>query len=107
MLQRELFKNLIKISLGTLKPDTFSPSKEEWVMLYKVARQQGLLGICFAGVSKICQYHSEKGIESIPSSLYIKWLGLAGHIMLVNERMCKQSVEIQKFFNELGFQNYI
>lgn len=76
-------------------------------MLYKVARQQGLLGICFAGVSKIRQYHSENGFESIPSSLYIKWLGLAGNVMLKNERMSKQCVEIQKFFSKLGFQNYI
>lgn len=107
MQQQELFKKLIKVSLGTMKPNMLKFSKEEWRLLYEAARRQGLLGICFAGVCNIRQYHSENGIESIPSSLYIQWLGMAGNIMHVNERMSKQCVEIQKFFKESGFQNYI
>lgn len=107
MLHNELFIKLIKISLGTLNPDLLKPSKDEWGMLFKEARRQSLLGICFAGVCKIRQYHLENGIESIPLSLYHKWLGLAGNITLKNEQMSKQCVEIQKFFNESGFPNYI
>lgn len=75
--------------------------------LYNEARRQSLLGVCFAGVWRDCQYQLAQGLETIPAYLYLKWLGVASRIMQRNELMSKQCVVIQKTFQNAGFGSYI
>lgn len=107
MSSNKFFTDLIKISIGTADIAVFNPSPEEWETLCNEARRQSLLGICFAGVRRVRQYQQAQGLESIPASLYLKWLGVASRIMQSNELMSKQCVVIQKTFQHAGFGSYI
>lgn len=107
MSSNKLFTDLIKIAIGTTDLAAFNPSPEEWETLYNEARRQSLFGICFAGVRRVRQYQQAQGLETIPASLYLKWLGVASRIMQRNELMSKQCVVIQKTFQNAGFGSYI
>lgn len=107
MSSNKLFTDLIKIAIGTTDFAAFNPSPEEWETLYNEARRQSLLGICFAGVRRVRQYQQAQGLETIPASLYLKWLGVASRIMQRNELMSKQCLEVQKAFQNAGFGSYI
>ena len=107
MSSNKLFTDLIKISVGTTDMAAFNPSPEEWETLYNEARRQSLLGICFAGVRRVRQYQLAQGLETIPASLYLKWLGVASRIMQRNEKMSEQCLEVQKAFQNAGFGSYI
>lgn len=103
MSSNKLFTDLIKISIGTADIAVFNPSPEEWETLYNEARRHSLLGICFAGVRSVRQYQLAQGLETIPASLYLKWLGVASRIMQRNEKMSEQCLEVQKAFQSADF----
>lgn len=83
MSPNKLFTDLIKISVGITDMAVFNPSPEEWETLYNEARRQSLLGISFAGVRRVRQYQLAQGLETIPASLYLKWLGVASRIVSI------------------------
>lgn len=103
----QAFAELIKVSIGNEQTLSIIPTSEEWKMLFVEARKHCLLGICFAGVSKIRAMHQKMGVNTVPQSLYLTWLGLASKIMQRNEEMTKQCVEVQNRFKRDGFDSFI
>lgn len=47
------------MSLGTRICLSHSPSADEWGELYKMAKKQSLVGVCFAGVQKLQMQRQE------------------------------------------------
>lgn len=73
----ELFFALIRVAIGTENCLPHTPSPEEWKELYRMAKKQSLLGICFAGVQKL---QSQR--QHLPEKVYDKWMAITATIQM-------------------------
>ena len=99
-----LFFRLIQNAVGTA--DGFGPvvpSAEEWSAMYKEAQKQTLLGVCFAGVQRVCGAYPEQAVN-LPAALKMRWLGAAANIQKRNEVMNRHCVELQEMFDRDGMR---
>ena len=97
-----LFFELIQVALDTRICLSHTPSADEWGELYKMAKKQSLVGVCFVGVQKLVEQRQE-----LPEMLYFTWLGMAAKIQQRNEVVNRQCVELQKRLSADGFRSYI
>ena len=97
-----LFFELIQVALGMRICLSHTPSADEWGELYKMAKKQSLVGVCFVGVQKLVEQRQE-----LPEMLYFTWLGMAAKIQQRNEVVNRQCVELQKRLSADGFRSYI
>ncbi len=85
-----LFFELIRVSIGVSRNLSKPPTNEEWKALYDMAKNQSLVGVCFAGVRRLqLQKHCPKEI------LYLTWMGVAAKIQQRNEVVNRQCVDLQ------------
>lgn len=75
MTMNETFYELIQVALGVRPCLTRTPNETEWGELYKIAKNQSLVGVCFAGVQKLLTQKREP-----PEMLYFTWMGMAAKI---------------------------
>lgn len=101
-----LFYELIRISIdddsaipGNLK----SLSAVEWEQLYRLAEKHCLVGICFAGVSKICSPEDDEH-AGMSEDLYYQWLSDVSYIKLENEKATQQCMALHQSLIERGFE---
>ena len=97
-----LFFELIRVSIGRQERLTHTPSEMEWRQLYALAEKQALIGICFCGVQRL-----QKLGYTIPTDLYMKWLGMAAKIQQLNELMNRRCVEAQRLLAKEGLKSSI
>lgn len=86
-----IFTELIQVSIGNRICLSRTPSEAEWGELYKMAKKQSLVGVCFAGVHKLVNQQQEP-----PEMLYLTWMGMAAKIQQRNEVVNRQCVDLQK-----------
>lgn len=55
-----LFLELIRVAIGNQECLSRTPSKAEWAELYAMSKKQSLVGICFAGLQKLCSFVSQE-----------------------------------------------
>lgn len=74
-----LFFELIQIALGMRTCLSRQPSAGEWAELYAIAKKQGLVGVCFAGVQRLVDPEKEDycGMNELQ---YLTWMGMAAKI---------------------------
>lgn len=87
---QKLFFELIQVALGLRPCLSHSPSAQEWVELYAMAKKQSLVGVCFAGVQRLQTQRQES-----PEMTYLTWMGMAAKIQQRNEVVNQQCVELQ------------
>ena len=92
-----IFFELIQISIGKRTCLSHTPSAKEWKRLFRLAENQTLLGICFAGVKRLQEAQKE-----MPAPLFMQWLGIAAKIQQRNEEMDKKSAEVWTLLNRAG-----
>lgn len=97
------FFQLLQTALGTADGLGGTPTAEAWVEMYREARKQTLLGVCFVGVQRICRRHPEQTVN-LPAALKMKWLGAAAGIQRRNEVMNRHCVELQRMFDDDGIR---
>lgn len=97
-----LFYELIRISLGLANKLSSTPSHKEWKALYDMAEKQSLIGICFAGVQKLCDSDAEY-YAGMSEQQFLTWLGMTAQIRQRNELMNERTKEALKFFRSKGF----
>lgn len=97
-----IFFELVQVAIDTRICLSHTPSADEWGELYKMAKKQSLVGVCFVGVRKLVEQRQE-----LPEMLYFTWLGMAAKIQQRNEVVNRQCVELQKRLSADGFRNYI
>lgn len=102
MTMNELFFELIQVALGVRPCLSRSPNGTEWGELYKIAKKQSLVGVCFAGVQKLLTQKQEP-----PEMLYLTWMGMAAKIQQRNEVVNKQCFELQAKLAADGYRSYI
>lgn len=103
---RKLFIELVQVSLGVVDKLTQTPCAEEWQVLYKMANEQSLVGICFAGVQRLVNTDTEKycGMSEMQ---YFTWMGMAAKVQQRNEVMNGKTNEALAFFRSKGFPCYV
>lgn len=103
-----IFFELIRVSIGTQDGLSQIPSTDDWDKLYDMAEKQTLVGVCFAGLSKLGA-DSVSGFASIGMSeeQFYKWMGRAVQIQEWNEIANLRCVELQKILLSAGFQSCI
>lgn len=97
-----LFLSLVRIALGKEERFAYAPSNEEWHLIYQTAWQQGLVGICFAGVEKL---YGQNQVP--PRDLLIEWLGQAEYIKRRNRLFNQYCLDIQSKLAKDGFKSFI
>lgn len=104
----ELFFELIRVAIGT--QDTLSrlPSASEWGKLYKLAKKQSLVGVCFAGLQRL-RADADEGFARIGMSeeLYFDWMGNTFMIQRKNGIVNQQCAELQAKLSAEGFRSCI
>lgn len=102
----QLFFELVRVALGTQDMLTRTPSAKEWKALYDMAKKQSLIGVCFAGLQRLCDSEKEDycGMNEM---LYLTWMGMAAKIQQRNEDVNAQCVELQERLSEEGFKSCI
>lgn len=98
----ELFFALIRVALGTETCLPHTPSPEEWKELYRMAKKQSLLGICFAGVQRL-----QSQQQCPPVEVYDRWMGMSATIQMRNKAVDRQCVELQGILSEAGMRSSI
>lgn len=98
----QLFFELICVAIGSSNNLSHTPSAHNWGELYKMAKKQSLVGICFAGVQKLVDSEHEDycGMNEM---LYLTWMGMAAKIQQKNEQMNVRTkrpwiISVQKVF---------
>lgn len=97
-----IFFELIQVALGTRKSLSHRLTEKEWVALYDMAKSHALLGICYAGIQNL-----ETQDQTLPSQLFLKWMGIAAKIQQKNETINRQCDELQARFINDGFKVFI
>lgn len=102
----KLFFELIRVAIGTQEGLSRVPSAKEWQMLYDIAKKQSLVGICFAGVQRLCDSASENycGMSEMQ---YLTWMGMAAKIQQRNQIVDEQCTQLQAKFSVDGVPSRI
>lgn len=92
---KEVFFELIRVAIGTQETLSRLPSAREWGKLYKMARKQSLVGVCFAGLKRLGA-DADDGFANIGMSKmqYLTWMGQAVQIQQKNELVNRQCAEL-------------
>lgn len=72
MIMQRLFLELIQVGEGRLDCLGRAPLDDEWPELYRMAREHGLVAVCYHGVEKMFEY----GLRC-PQDLVIDWMAAA------------------------------
>lgn len=98
----QLFFELIRVSIGNAGCLSHTPTTAEWNALYAMAKEQSLVGICFAGMQKLVSQQ-----QAPPEQLYLQWMGMAAKIQQRNETMNKQCADLQVKLFGIGMRSCI
>lgn len=103
-----LFFELIRVAIGTQDSLSRLPNASEWCELYRMAKKQSLLGVCFSALQKLGA-DADDGFTKIGMSemLYFNWIGMAATIQKKNQIVDKQCISLQKRLSADGFRSCV
>lgn len=97
-----LFFELIRVSLGTQKGLSRVPTEREWGVLYGMAMKQSIVGICCAGVKKLCDIDS-RYFCGMSQDQYMAWMGTSAQFQMLNAQVDEQTERALAHFRGLGY----
>lgn len=103
---RNLFFELLQLSLGTRPALSFTPSEKEWIDAFDVSKKQALVGICFNGVQQACRIEGNVA-KNLPVQLKMQWLAITAKIQKRNEVMNRRSAELYERIKADGFESCV
>lgn len=98
-----LFFELLQVSIGNRECLSCSPSANEWMSLYTIAKAQTMIGLAFNGLRRLPQEQT----KALPKPLKMQWLGLVVQIQKRNELINVRCVELQRRLAEDGIRSCI
>ena len=102
----DIFYRLIRISIGKDTDFPFVLSSQEWKSIYVIAKNQALLGICFASIERL--YKSQPDVlVNLPIELKMQWYAIAENIQHRNKIINRQCIALQKDLLKDGFDSCI
>ena len=98
---KELFLELLQISLGTRDKLSRVPSEQEWKALYDEAERQAVVGVQLSGLERLPE-------EQLPPiDLKLQWIGEI-QIMESEYRLhCERAIELTRRFRAVGFRSCV
>ena len=104
----QLFFELIRVAIGTQESLSRLPSACEWGELYKMAKKQSLVGVCFAGLQRLGA-DADEGFARIGISemQYLTWMGMTAKIQQKNQTVDEQCAELQAKLSADGLRSCI
>lgn len=103
---KHLFFELIRLSLGMQTGLSRDVSEKEWADMYQMAEKHGLLGVCFRGVQRLCNYDDEY-YAGMTELLYLTWMGMAARIQQENGMVDAQCARLCRRLARDGFRSCI
>lgn len=100
------FFAIILLAIGKITDIPFNLSSQDWVQVYTLAKEQALLGICFAGVQKLYEQNPE-ALSNLPKSIKVQWFALATNIQNRNKIINSQCATLQKDLLTQGLNSCI
>ncbi|MCQ2136527.1 MAG: nucleotidyltransferase family protein [Bacteroidales bacterium] len=98
---RITFIELLQLSLGLIDRLSVTPDAQQWEILFRQAKRQSLLGVCFDGVCKLPQ-------EQIPPrELRHKWFVTINKMQAQNKMMCSMAARLTREFNSKGVRSCV
>ena len=97
MTKVQTFIALIRVAMGREAQLPLMPTDAQWEDLFRMAQEQALVGVCFAGLQRL----RGQGVCP-PRPLYMQWLAMAAQTLQRNEQMNLWSVEICKEIEASG-----
>lgn len=98
---KELFFELIRVSIGQADKLGHAPSAEEWEWMFDKAQEQTLGGVLLPALDKL-------PIEQRPPrQIIFNWHSLAEQIAAINRRLNHDTVWVSERWTKLGYHNVI
>lgn len=88
---RQLFFELMQVSIGQLDCLSRGPSPEEWHALYELAQREAVAGICYHGAVALFEF----GLRA-PQDLIIDWMSESEKIREYNENAGSKLADFQQ-----------
>lgn len=101
-MDNRLFFELVQVGIGNRNRISATPSAKEWDELFRMARIQALLGVCFAGLKSL---ERQGQLTYLPVQLKMEWMTIAAKIQKQNEVVNLRCAELSKKLSEDGFGN--
>lgn len=101
-----LFYELIRVAIGTQDMLSRQPNAGEWDELYRIAQEQSLVGLCFAGVQGMCN-SDEENYCGMKEMQYLTWMGVSAQIQVRNHIVDKQCMELCEKLAADGFRSCV
>lgn len=102
----KIFYRLIRISIGIDTDFPFVLSSQEWNSIYSIAKDQTLLGVCFAGIEWLYNNKPEV-LVNLPKELKMQWYAIATNIRHRNRIVNGQCVALQRELYTEGLRSCI
>ena len=93
----QVFYELLQVAIGRRTSLSHTPTAKEWEEMYRMAENQTVLGVCFAGVKRL-----QENENSLPVQLFMQWLAMAAKIQQRNEDMDRKTAEVWALLNKAG-----
>lgn len=98
---KELFLELLHISLGSRDKLSRLPSSQEWSSLYAEAERQTVVGFLFTGLERLPE-------EQLPPlEVKLQWIGRVQMMEAEYCMHCERAVELSRRFHAVGFQSCV
>ena len=95
------FRNLLFISLGRESSFRKDPTPKDWEIMFLMARQQALIGVCYDGICRIPDY------QRPPDQILGAWKQLTEKIADIHRLHLQRSREMVPILSRLGLHGAI
>lgn len=102
----DIFYRLIRISIVKDTDFPFVLSSQEWKSIYVIAKNQALLGICFASIERLYKNQPDV-LVNLPIELKMQWYAIATNIQNRNKIINNQCATLQKDLLTQGLNSCI
>ena len=89
------------ISLGRESSFRKDPTPQDWDMMFRMARQQALIGICYEGICRV------PDSQRPPENLFGVWKKLTEKIADIHRLHLERSWEMEPILSRLGLRGAI
>ncbi len=99
--QKELFFDLIRVSVGTSDNLRYTPTEAEWSMLFEEANRQTLTGVLLDGIRRL------PSDQCPPRPILMNWHATSEVIAAQNRQLNKDTVWVSQKWAQKGYNSII
>ena len=95
------FRNLLLISLGRESSFRKDPTPKDWAIMFRMARQQALIGVCYDGIGRVPEH------QRPPQDILDPWRRLTEKIAEIHSLHLQRTEEMVPILEKLGLHGSI